>query len=50
MRGTEYKSGKPSRTLIGRSYGLEQKFRAMIACNTTVIVDEDGVRTGWDGD
>lgn len=48
MRGTEYNSGKPNKTVIGRSYGLEQKFRAMIACNTQIIIDENEISTGWE--
>ena len=48
LRGTEYKSGKPNQSVIGRAYGLEQQFRAMIACNTKVIVDEHAVVTGWE--
>lgn len=30
---------------IGRSYGLEQKLRAYVACGTKIIVDEDDVVT-----
>jgi hypothetical protein len=30
---------------IGRSYGLEQRLRAYVACNTKIILDEDEVVT-----
>lgn len=48
LRQTEYKSGKPNRTVIGKAYGWEQKFRAMVACNTKIIVDENEISTGWE--
>ena len=48
LSGVEYKTGKPNTSAIGRAYGWDQKFRAMVACNTTLIVDEQNVRTGWE--
>lgn len=46
---TEYKStGATKRHVYGRAYGLEQKLRAMIACSTKFIVDEDEVDTGYE--
>lgn len=48
LSGVEYKTGKPNAYAIGRAYGWDQKFRAMVACNTKVIVDEMDVVTGWE--
>ncbi len=31
---------------IGRSYGLDQKLRAFVACGTKIILDEDNVQIG----
>lgn len=48
FNGTEYKTGAGSKKTIGRCYGLEQQFRAMIACNTRIIIDESEISTGWE--
>ena len=48
LRGVEYKTGKPNTQVIGRAYGWDQKFRAMVACNTKIVIDELAVVTGWE--
>lgn len=41
-------NGQPLKTnqVIGRSYGLDQKLRAYVACGTKITLDEDNVVTG----